>query len=50
MKSNLNRRELLIASGATLALAALPRPTFSQPEGHTIMATIKTSDGTNIFY
>lgn len=46
------RREVLISGSAAFAAIALPLPSFAENpnKGDFIMATIKTKDGTNIFY
>lgn len=52
--ADLSRREVLTLGTVTLALAALPLPTFSQTptnaKGPRTMATITTKDGVEIFY
>jgi non-heme chloroperoxidase len=45
-----SRRTLLMSAAAAAALMALPRITFAQTSGDFHMATIKTADGTTIFY
>lgn len=44
------RRDFLTAATATLALTALPRIAHTRTQGDQTMATIKTSDGTTLFY
>ena len=50
MPQNLTRRVMLMTAAAAVALTALPQMTFAQTQGDITMATIKTQDGTNIFY
>ncbi len=46
----LTRREMLSMAAAAAALTALPRITFAETLGDITMATITTTDGTEIFY
>lgn len=50
----MNRRSVLQAGAATTVLAAMPAAlaaqTLTQNEGDTIMSTVETRDGTQIFY
>ncbi|RWR34635.1 alpha/beta hydrolase [Sinirhodobacter populi] len=46
----LTRRAMLSMAAASAALTALPRMTFAQTQGDITMATINTTDGTEIFY
>lgn len=50
MHFDLTRRTLITTGAATAALLVLPHMTFAQFQGDITMATIKTRDGTNIFY
>ncbi len=52
MHTDQTRRNLLIAATAAAALSALPRTILAQTQtiGDIIMGTIKTQDGTEIFY
>lgn len=52
MHTDQTRRNLLIAATAAAALSALPRAILAQTQtiGDIIMGTIKTQDGTEIFY
>lgn len=50
MHSELTRRAMLMTAAAAAALTALPQMTFAQTQGDITMATIKTQDGTTIFY
>ena len=50
MTFDLTRRTLLTAGAAAAALLMMHRMTSAQNQGDLIMATIKTQDGTNIFY
>nr|WP_186392532.1 MULTISPECIES: alpha/beta hydrolase [Pannonibacter] len=50
MTFDLTRRTLLSTGAAAAALLILNRATSAQAQGEITMATIKTQDGTNIFY
>ncbi|MBT9371229.1 alpha/beta hydrolase [Rhizobium sp. CSW-27] len=50
MNPSLTRRTLLATGASTAALLIMQRTLSAQPQGDLIMATIKTQDGTNIFY
>lgn len=50
MHPELTRRAMLMTAAAAAALTALPQMTFAQTQGDITMATIKTQDGTTIFY
>lgn len=50
MTFELTRRTLLTTGAAAAALLMMNRMTTAQSQGDLIMATIKTQDGTNIFY
>jgi len=47
---DITRRSLITTGAAAAALLVLPRMTFAQFQGDITMATIKTQDGTTIFY
>lgn len=50
MQPELTRRAALMTAAAAAALTALPQMPFAQINGDITMATIKTEDGTTIFY
>ena len=50
MHPGLTRPAMLITAAAAAALTALPQMTFAQTQGDITMATIKTQDGTTVFY
>lgn len=50
MHPELTRRAMLMTAASAAALTALPQMTFAQTQGDITMATIKTQDGTTIFY
>ena len=50
MTPHMTRRDILAAATASIALTALPRLSYAQPKGETTMSTIKTTDGTTLFY
>nr|WP_170314630.1 alpha/beta hydrolase [Aquibium carbonis] len=50
MTFDLTRRTLISSGTAAATLLMMPRMTFAQNQGDMTMSTIKTSDGTTLFY
>ncbi len=50
MHTDVTRRAMMMTAAAAAAIVALPKMIFAETQGDTPMATIKTQDGTTIFY